>query len=494
MLVFWGAMLHRDIGADPPAGDVRGAARRGRRAAVRGDRRAPRDAADERARSDILSMLVEAVHEDGRRWATRRSATSWRRSCSPGTRRPRRRCPGRWTCCTATRRCSRGCAAAEDGRPGVPRRGLQRGLRIRPVVPMVGRTVTEPTCEIGEHAIPAGTRLAVAMLITHHREDVFPEPAAFRPERFLGRAARFRPTAGCRSAAACGAASARASRSSRWRRSCACSRAHAGSRLAGAPARAGARDGRDASCRRPRRAARARRGLAAPAATAAARRRSRAGRPARTTGSTPSGCRDAHSIAKPAAAIAPTVSRAVWQPPKARGQKVRSAKRCQRAIRGVVARARARRSAARRRASARGAARRARAPGRAPSRARGRRRRRRTSRPRAGARRRRRRAPYGTAACAAARAPARAGTAPARPRRPRSTSPGSGRSCRRCRRRLDDAAAQAGEQLARDAPSPRPARCGSARACRSARTADGGRRRSAHPTDDDVLRSSDLAD
>jgi cytochrome P450 len=44
--------------------------------------------------------------------------------------------------------------------------------------------VTEPV-RIGPHDIPAGTDLACAMLITHHREDVFPEPSRFRPERFL---------------------------------------------------------------------------------------------------------------------------------------------------------------------------------------------------------------------------------------------------------------------------------------------------------------------
>ncbi len=49
---------------------------------------------------------------------------------------------------------------------------------------MVGRTVTEPVT-IGPHEIPAGTDLAVAMIITHHREDVYPEPWRFRPERFL---------------------------------------------------------------------------------------------------------------------------------------------------------------------------------------------------------------------------------------------------------------------------------------------------------------------
>ena len=72
---------------------------------------------------------------------------------------------------------------------------IREVLRIRPVVPVVGRTVTEPV-RIGEHEIPAGTDLAVAMIVTHHREDVFPEPARFRPERFLGDAASEVPSYG----------------------------------------------------------------------------------------------------------------------------------------------------------------------------------------------------------------------------------------------------------------------------------------------------------
>jgi cytochrome P450 family 135 len=57
-------------------------------------------------------------------------------------------------------------------------------LRIRPIVPIVGRYTTEPV-RIGPHELPAGVELGVGILITQQRADVFPSPHAFRPERFL---------------------------------------------------------------------------------------------------------------------------------------------------------------------------------------------------------------------------------------------------------------------------------------------------------------------
>src|SRR5207302_1149060 len=39
---------------------------------------------------------------------------------------------------------------------------------------------------LGEYVVPAETPVAMSILALHHREDVYPEPHAFRPERFLG--------------------------------------------------------------------------------------------------------------------------------------------------------------------------------------------------------------------------------------------------------------------------------------------------------------------
>lgn len=50
---------------------------------------------------------------------------------------------------------------------------------------MTGRRVTVPW-RLGAYGIPADTAVAVSMLL-HHREDVYPDPLAFRRERWLDR-------------------------------------------------------------------------------------------------------------------------------------------------------------------------------------------------------------------------------------------------------------------------------------------------------------------
>ena len=57
-------------------------------------------------------------------------------------------------------------------------------LRLRPVMPIVVRRLTEPV-EIGGYELPAGVTVAPCIYLVHRRADVYPDPYAFRPERFL---------------------------------------------------------------------------------------------------------------------------------------------------------------------------------------------------------------------------------------------------------------------------------------------------------------------
>jgi cytochrome P450 len=190
MLVFWGAVIHRDLGPIRPQATFTArreavdallyaeiAERRAMNAALRAERR------------DILSMLVEAEHEDGSPMGdaeirdqlatlvlagheTTATALTWAMDLLHRNQE-------------VLARLRAGGEAADDEYLDAVCREV---LRIRPVVPVVGRTVTEPVT-IGPHEIPAGTDLAAAILLTHHRPDVFPEPSRFRPERFLDGAA-----------------------------------------------------------------------------------------------------------------------------------------------------------------------------------------------------------------------------------------------------------------------------------------------------------------
>jgi cytochrome P450 family 135 len=61
---------------------------------------------------------------------------------------------------------------------------VKETLRLRPVLPIVVRRLTEPM-EIGGRALPAGVSVVPCIHLVHRRPDVYPEPRRFRPERFL---------------------------------------------------------------------------------------------------------------------------------------------------------------------------------------------------------------------------------------------------------------------------------------------------------------------
>jgi cytochrome P450 len=52
-------------------------------------------------------------------------------------------------------------------------------------VPAVVRKLQAPM-EFGGWELPAGVHIAPSIYLLHHRPDLYPDPEAFRPERFLG--------------------------------------------------------------------------------------------------------------------------------------------------------------------------------------------------------------------------------------------------------------------------------------------------------------------
>jgi cytochrome P450 len=57
-------------------------------------------------------------------------------------------------------------------------------MRSRPVIPVIGRRIAVPW-RFGSYGLPAGTAVIMSILLVHHREDLYPQPFQFRPERFL---------------------------------------------------------------------------------------------------------------------------------------------------------------------------------------------------------------------------------------------------------------------------------------------------------------------
>jgi cytochrome P450 len=57
-------------------------------------------------------------------------------------------------------------------------------LRLRPVISLVARRLTEPV-QIGHWHLPAGVIVTPSIYLMHRRPDIYADPEAFQPERFL---------------------------------------------------------------------------------------------------------------------------------------------------------------------------------------------------------------------------------------------------------------------------------------------------------------------
>jgi cytochrome P450 len=61
---------------------------------------------------------------------------------------------------------------------------IKEVLRLRPVIPAVGRRLKEPVT-VGGYEIPAGELVVPVSVLTHRSASLYPEPDTFKPERFL---------------------------------------------------------------------------------------------------------------------------------------------------------------------------------------------------------------------------------------------------------------------------------------------------------------------
>jgi cytochrome P450 len=89
-----------------------------------------------------------------------------------------------WTIERLTRMPS-GWAALRAGGEEYAEAAAKEALRLRPVLPVVLRNLQRPATIAGR-ALPAGAVVAPCIYLVHRRADLYPEPSAFRPERFLG--------------------------------------------------------------------------------------------------------------------------------------------------------------------------------------------------------------------------------------------------------------------------------------------------------------------
>jgi cytochrome P450 len=63
---------------------------------------------------------------------------------------------------------------------------IQESMRIRPVLPNAEPRMVRKPVQIGGVSYPPGVVLIASAELVHHDGEIYPEPYAFRPERFLG--------------------------------------------------------------------------------------------------------------------------------------------------------------------------------------------------------------------------------------------------------------------------------------------------------------------
>jgi cytochrome P450 len=144
-----------------------------------------RGAAGLEERDDVLSLLVGAEHEDGSPMSDEEirdelltllvaghetTATSLSWAVERLVRHPEK--------------LERLRGEVEQGRDEYLTATIQETLRLRPVISIVLRKLTEPV-EIGGYELPAGVSVAPCVYLAHRNPEVYPEPDRFLPERFL---------------------------------------------------------------------------------------------------------------------------------------------------------------------------------------------------------------------------------------------------------------------------------------------------------------------
>ncbi|MFO0578921.1 MAG: cytochrome P450 [Polyangia bacterium] len=159
------------------------------------DERRQRGGAEKR--TDILSMLLQARDESGEPMTFQELRDELVTMVVAGHETTATALG--WTICALAEdpelwaRLRQEIATAVEGDRLVPERvarlelldaTVREGLRLWPVAPMTGRVVQKPL-SIGGYDIPAGWVVAPAVYLAHRRPAAFPEPARFRPERFL---------------------------------------------------------------------------------------------------------------------------------------------------------------------------------------------------------------------------------------------------------------------------------------------------------------------
>ena len=144
-----------------------------------------RERPDLAEREDILSMLMQAEFEDGTRMEDRELRDQLMTLLLAGHETTATALA--WTFDLLLRHpalLGRLRDSLDAGEEDYLRATISESLRLRPVIPLAGRRLSKELVADGI-TLPEGTDVTPAIWLTHTRPDVYPEPFAFKPERFL---------------------------------------------------------------------------------------------------------------------------------------------------------------------------------------------------------------------------------------------------------------------------------------------------------------------
>ncbi len=136
-------------------------------------------------RSDILSMLLEARHQDGQQIGDQELRDELVTLLVAGHETTATALA--WAVERLARHPDKLQRLTEEVRAGETAyldAVVTETLRLRPVISLVTRRLTEPV-QIGDWNLPAGVTVTPSIYLVHRRPDLYPDPERFLPERFL---------------------------------------------------------------------------------------------------------------------------------------------------------------------------------------------------------------------------------------------------------------------------------------------------------------------
>jgi cytochrome P450 len=144
-----------------------------------------RTATDLTERDDIMSLLLQATHEDGSPMSDSELRDELLTLLVAGHETTANALA--WAVerlCRHPERMQRLTAEVRAGEETYLQATIQETLRLRPVISIVLRRLQEPM-EFGGRLLPAGASIVPSIHLVHRRADIYAEPDEFRPERFI---------------------------------------------------------------------------------------------------------------------------------------------------------------------------------------------------------------------------------------------------------------------------------------------------------------------